>query len=442
MCCAGFGRMGMTQNGRSVQALILEGLNQNRPLVANEILVQFRAATNDEEKKRVRRLIAGNKKDDIVKGKNGADLELMILTKSQSLRAVINNLFQEKSVEFAEPNWIVHHTDISNDPYFTNGSLWGMYGDNTIPANQFGSRAGEAWATSADCSDVVVGIIDEGYMYTHPDLAANAYKNPGEIVGNGIDDDSNGYVDDVYGWDFDKKNNSVFDGVKDDHGTHVAGTIGAVGGNSRGVAGVCWSVKILNAKFLGTRGGTTANAIKAIDYFTAFKLKGLNIVATNNSWGGGGYSQGLYDAIERAAAAGVLFIAAAGNSGRNNDTTASYPSGYDLDNIVAVAALTSTGALASYSNYGSRSVDIAAPGSGIWSTIPKSSFGRIVGAYASYNGTSMATPHVTGAAALYKARNPSASALEIKDAILHSATPTSSLRGKVLTEGRLNVESF
>ncbi|OFZ13017.1 MAG: peptidase S8 [Bdellovibrionales bacterium GWA2_49_15] len=438
VCCAGFGR----QNGPSVQALILEGLKQNRPFVANEILVQFRADTNDTEKKRVRELIGSSKKDDIAKGKNGADLELMTLAKAQSLRAVINNLFQEKSIEFAEPNWIVHHTDISNDPYFTNGSLWGMYGDNTSPANQFGSRASEAWATSADCSDVVVGIIDEGYMYTHPDLAANAYKNPGEIAGNGIDDDSNGYVDDVYGWDFDKKDNSVFDGVKDDHGTHVAGTIGAVGGNSQGVAGVCWSVKILSAKFLGNRGGTIANAIKAVDYFTAFKLKGLNLVATNNSWGGGGYSQGLYATIQRAAVADLLFIAAAGNDGRNNDTTISYPSGYDLENIIAVAALTSTGAMASYSNYGSRSVDIAAPGSGIWSTIPKSSFHRTVSAYASYSGTSMATPHVTGAAALYKARNPSAIASEIKDAILHSATPTPSLKGKVLTEGRLNVETF
>jgi len=161
--------------------------------------------------------------------------------------------------------------------------------------------------------NVYVGIIDEGYMYTHEDLAANAATNPGEIAGDGVDNDGNGYVDDVYGWDFDGNNNSVFDGAGDDHGTHVAGTIGAVGGNGKGVAGVCWSVKLMNAKFLGRRGGSTANAIKAVDYFTDMKTRhNLNLIATSNSWGGGGYSQALEDAIERANNAGILFIAAAG----------------------------------------------------------------------------------------------------------------------------------
>jgi subtilisin family serine protease len=351
-------------------------------------------------------------------------------------------------VEFAEPNWIYTHQVASNDTYYTNGSLWGMYGDATAPANQYGSQAGEAWGRNTGSSIVYVGIIDEGYMYTHEDLAANAGVNPGEIAGNGVDDDQNGLIDDVYGWDFDGNNNTVFDGTTDDHGTHVAGTIGAVGGNGKGVAGVCWSVKLMNAKFLGKRGGTTANAIKAVDYFTNLKSQqGLNFVATNNSWGGGGFSQGLLDAINRAKDENILFIAAAGNGGSdgvgdNNDTTPSYPASYLSENIIAVAAITSTGAKASFSNYGATSVDLGAPGQTIYSTLPKSSKGKLVSSYGSYSGTSMATPHVTGAVALYAASHPGANAAQIKAAILGAVVPTSSLTGKTVTGGRLNVSGF
>jgi subtilisin family serine protease len=291
---------------------------------------------------------------------------------------------------------------------------------------------------------VYVGIIDEGYMYTHEDLAANAGTNPGEVAGNGVDDDGNGLVDDVYGWDFDGGNSSVFDGVGDDHGTHVAGTIGGVGGNGKGVAGVCWNVKLMDAKFLGRRGGTTANAIKAVDYFTDLKTRhNMNIVATSNSWGGGGFSQALQDAIERANAAGILFIAAAGNSTYNCDTsTACYPAEYPNANVLTVASITSTGAISSFSNYGVTTIDIGAPGSAIWSSVPASSKGKIISSYASYSGTSMATPHVSGAAALYAAYHPGSSAAQIKAAILGSAVPTASLSGKVATGGRLNVSGF
>jgi subtilisin family serine protease len=279
-------------------------------------------------------------------------------------------------------------------------------------------------------------------MYTHEDLAANAGTNPGEIAGNGKDDDGNGYVDDVYGWDFDGNNNTVFDGTSDDHGTHVAGTIGGVGSNGKGVAGVCWSVKLLNAKFLGKRGGTTANAIKAVDYFTNLKTRhGLNLVATNNSWGGGGYSKALFEAIERANTAGILFVAAAGNSSVDNDATPHYPSSYANDNIIAVASITKDGALSSFSNYGATNVDLGAPGSGIWSTVPKSVKGVLTSGYASYSGTSMATPHVTGAVALYAALHPGTSAAGIKAEIL-KGTVTESLNGKTLTGDRLNVSGF
>ncbi len=375
--------------------------------------------------------------------KGGDSGELVLVKSTMGTEAAIERLRGMPEVEYAEPNWIYQHYATSNDTYFTNGSLWGM----SAGGNTFGSGAATAWTNNKLGSNTVyIGIIDEGYMYTHVDIAANAGTNPGETAGDGIDNDGNGFVDDVYGWDFAGNNSSLFDGVGDDHGTHVAGTIGGVGGNGIGVAGVVWNVKLLGAKFLGSTGGTSANAIKAVDYFTGLKNKGVNIVATNNSWGGGGFSQALKDAIDRANTAGILFIAAAGNSGTNNDATASYPSGYTSANIIAVASITSTGGLSSFSQYGATTVDIGAPGSAIWSTVPiavgKGKNATIGSGYASYNGTSMATPHVSGAAALYASLNPGASAATIKAAILGSAIATPSLSGKVVTNGRLNVIGF
>lgn len=418
--------------------------------VPNEVLVKFKAGTSQSRKDQIFSNLNANVSEKILTKamEKAGDKEGIHLLKVPA--AALDAIAKAKGfgeIEYAEPNYIYTHDATSNDTYFMNGSLWGMYGSTTTPANEFGSQAAAAWgANHTGSSTVYVGIIDEGYMYTHADLAANAGTNPGEIAGNGVDDDGNGYVDDVNGWDFDGNNNTVFDGTQDDHGTHVAGTIGGVGGNGTGVAGVCWNVKLLDAKFLGTQGGTTANAIKAVDYFTGLKNRGVNIVATNNSWGGGGFSQGLQDAIERANAANILFIAAAGNNSSNNDATANYPSNYPNANIIAVAAITNTGLLASFSNYGATLVDIGAPGVGIISTVPTST-GKgknvtYVSSYASYSGTSMATPHVTGAAALYASTHAGATAAQIKAAILNSATATASLSGKCVTNGRLNVSGF
>ena len=416
--------------------------------VPGEILVKFKDGTSETVRAAAIGKAKGRAGERIhtASMKRRGDAEgITVVHTPLGVSEAIQAMRAQPEVEYAEPNWIYRHNATSNDTYYTNGSLWGMYGDATSPANQWGSQAGEAWAAGkTNCGSVYVGIIDEGYMYTHVDLAANAGTNPGEVPGDGIDNDNNGYVDDVYGWDFAGNNASVFDGVGDDHGTHVAGTIGGVGGNGAGVAGVCWSVKLMDAKFLGANGGTTANAIKAVDYFTDLKTRhGINLVATSNSWGGGGFSQGLADAIERANVAGILFIAAAGNSTVNCDGGTCFPAGYANANVISVASITSTGDISSFSNYGATTIDIGAPGSGIWSTVPKTLKGKqVTSGYASYSGTSMATPHVSGAAALYAAYHPGSSAAAIKAALLSSAVPTASLAGKTVSGGRLNVSGF
>lgn len=432
--------------------LVLAALENSRAQYnPGELLVQYSATADRSTRDAVLEGLGARVEETLREADRGQGaLELVKLPPGLEVASAVRALDGVKGIEFVEPNWVYHHQLASNDTYYTNGSLWGMYGATTSPANSFGSGAGAA--RSNNCSNVLVGIIDEGYMYTHTDLAANVYTNPGEIPGNGIDDDGNGLIDDVYGWDFDGNNSSVFDGVGDDHGTHVAGTIGGVGNNGTGVSGVCHSVKLMGAKFLGSRGGTTANAIKSVDYFTDLKIRhGLNgtngkpnLVATNNSWGGGGYSQALYDAIQRANNAGILFIAAAGNSAVNCETSDCYPAEYGNANVIGVASITSTGAMSSFSSYGSTTIDICAPGSGVWSTVPTQSRKNapITSGYASYNGTSMATPHVAGAAALYAALNPGASAAQIKSALLSSATPTASCNGRVVSNGRLNVSGF
>lgn len=412
----------------------------------NEVLIKFKAEVSDAKKTELLGKLGGKLKEKILTKmmeRMGDDQGVLLVSVPVNALEAIARAKGFSEIEYAEPNYIYTHDATSNDTYVTNNSLWGMYGSATTPANQYGSGAVAAWAAGhTGSSAVYIGIIDEGYMYTHDDLAANA-GTTGDIAGNGIDDNGNGLIDDTYGWDFANNDASVFDDANDDHGTHVAGTIGGIGGNGKGVAGVCWNVKLLSAKFLGRRGGTTANAIKAVDYFTNLKVsRGLNIVATNNSWGGGGYSQALADAIGRANTAGILFIAAAGNETNNNDANANYPSNYDFPNVIAVASITNTGGLSSFSNYGATQVDLGAPGSGIWSTVPVSSKGKITASYASYSGTSMATPHVSGAAALYAASNPGASATQIKNAILSSVIPTASLNGKCITGGRLNVSGF
>ena len=441
-----------------------EGLEDRRMLAAfadGEILVQFSALATAATREAARAEVRGTALESIRSRSMEQDgfgaLERVKLAPGQTVDTAIAALSKRGDVVFAEPNWKVSKSAVSNDSYYTGGSLWGMYGDDQPTAagpagttNQFGSQAEKAWdAGFTGSKSVVVGIVDEGVDISHPDLQGNIWVNPYDPV-DGVDNDGNGYVDDVNGWDFVHGDRTVYDAGEDQHGTHVAGTIGGVGGNGTGVAGVNWNVTMISTKFLGPNGGYTSDAVKALDYLTDLKTRhGINIVAANNSWGGGGYSAALHSAILRAAKANILFVAAAGNGGSdgigdNNDSVANYPSNYtsltgtsttsaaSYESVIAVAALQSNGSLASYSNYGSTTVDIAAPGSSIWSTLPGNTYGN-------YSGTSMATPHVTGTVALYASAYPNASAAGIRQAILSAATPTSSLAGKTVTGGRLNV---
>ena len=363
------------------------------------------------------------------------DLELIYgVNVPDSLRRLNNN----PKVEYAEENGIASGQATSNDPLWLNGTLWNM------ASTGYGVHAEATWAADLlGSTDIYVGVLDEGIFFTHTDLAANTWTNPFDLP-DGQDNDGNGFADDVHGWDFVHGDNSIYDPADgDDHATHVSGTIGASGGNGIGVAGVAWQVKIISAKFLdSTSHGSYSNAIRGIDYLIDLKKRhGLRIVAINHSWGGSSASISLADAVTRAAKAGILHPCAAMNNASNNDAVNVYPaniqtqSGAGYDAVISVAAITSSGSLAGFSDYGATTVDLGAPGSSVTSTVPGNG-------YAAWGGTSMATPHVTGAVVVYAAAYPTATPQQIRASILAGAIPTPSLAGKCVTGGRLDVSNM
>ena len=346
---------------------------------------------------------------------------------------VIQDVSMLPGFSYLEPDFALQIENTPNDPNF--GNLWGL--DNT---GQSGGVAGadisavDAWDVTTGSSDVVVGVVDTGIDYTHPDLADNIWVNPGEIPGDHIDNDGNGYIDDVHGWDFYYNDDDPMDYRS--HGTHVAGTIGAVGNNGIGVTGVNWDVSLMALKIAddnpSNNSVSSSAATAALNYVADMRMNfGINIRVTSHSWGGGGYSTALFNAIQANANADILLVAAAGNDSRNNDTTPQYPASYNLDNIISVASTTRSDQLSGFSNYGATSVDLGAPGSSVYSTVPG-------GGYGTKSGTSMATPHVTGVAALAWAFRPDATYQEIKAAILGGVDPLPALDGITLSGGRLN----
>lgn len=342
-----------------------------------------------------------------------------------SVKDAIDRIAALKGVEYVEPDFVVRADAVPNDPSF--GLLWGMQNTGqTVNADPgiagADARATGAWDVLVGNPGFVVAIIDSGTLLSHPDLAANIWTNPGEIAGNGIDDDANGYIDDVSGYDFFSIDNNPSDGG---HGTHTAGTVGAVGNNGIGVAGVAWNCKIMPLRFLGPTGGFTSDAILAIQYAVQKQVK-----VSNNSWGGSASSQPLFDAIAAARSFDHLFVASAGNNAANSDSLPSYPAAYNLDNIISVAATDNNDARATFSNYGPASVDLGAPGVNVLSTYGTS--------YAYLNGTSMAAPHVAGVAALVFMQNPSMSYTQVKARILGSVRPIASLTGLCVSGGVLN----
>lgn len=336
-----------------------------------------------------------------------------------------------KSRGTATVNVVVPGSITPNDPRFS---------DQTALNNpqNFDIDGPGAWGLKSDCSNIPVGIMDTGMDPDHPDLAANLWINPGEIGGNLVDDDNSGKVDDLRGWNFFDDNADFKD--LNLHGTHVAGIIGAVGNNSTGVAGVCWRASLVPLKFLDADGaGVTSDAVLAIHYAIKVGVKVLNA-----SFGGDDFSQSMKDALDEAAGAGILFVTAAGNESNNNDTSPTYPASYTSSNVIAVAATNSSDQLAGFSNFGSSSVAIAAPGSNILSTFPSYVTDEMTGLgktsqYEKISGTSMAAPFVVGAAALLWSFEPSLSMSQIRGRLLDRADVVPNLDGKVAGSKRLNV---
>lgn len=336
------------------------------------------------------------------------------------------------------PPYVPPHYEPTADELLPNDpDLWKAWGllnyAQRDPARVVGTAgvdidAPKAWKIGTGSKNVIVASIDTGVDYTHEDLVENMWMNPGEIPNNGQDDDGNGFVDDVYGWNFADDNKDPMD--DNEHGTHTAGTIGAKGNNGIGIAGVAWDVSIMAIKFLDKDGyGSLEDAIESIKYATKM---GAHIM--NNSWGGGPFSRALHDAIVEAKEKGVLFVAAAGNERNDNDAIGAYPASYEIDNVVSVAATDNRDSLARFSNWGRNRVHIMAPGVNVYSTVPMK-----MAKYDSFSGTSMASPHVAGAAALLLSLNPEATYKDLKDRLIQSSDHIKKLRRKAITGGRLNI---
>ena len=378
---------------------------------------------------------------EIIKNMNliSGDFVVLKSTSNKSTHSLMKELELLPEVIFAEPNFIYKAINNTTDPLYE--KLWGMTNSGSNEPDRNGGYSGtvgsvgadinaeKAWTISKGSKKVVIAVIDTGIDYNHPDLKENIWVNVKEIAGNNKDDDGNGYIDDIHGWNAFAKNGNPMDGNA--HGTHCAGTIGARHGNGVGVAGVMNDVSLMAVKFLSDEGsGSLADAVVAIDYATK-----MNVDIMSNSWGGGGFSQTLEDAIKAAKNQGILFVAAAGNDGTNNDSAPHYPSNYQVDNVVSVAAHTNQDSLASFSCFGKRTVHVAAPGNNILSTTPGNS-------YKVFSGTSMATPHVSGVLGLFIAQEGRQDVKIVRDRLMATTVPGGAYRKTTAGGGRVDAYNF
>jgi|Deesub1362B_J571_1020462.scaffolds.fasta_scaffold04818_2 subtilisin family serine protease len=397
---------------------------QEMEFAQQRLIVRFRSDATPEQ---IRQFLQSRGMEK-VKEFTALDLQLLRTAPGVAMRAAIVSVAAEAIVEYVEPDFIVRALEVPNDPRFS--QQWGLHNTGQTGGTADADiDAPEAWEEQTGSPSVLVGIIDTGIDYRHEDLQSNIWVNPGEYGGgketNGVDDDGNGYVDDWRGWDFANGDNDPMD--DNGHGTHVAGIVAASGNNGAGVAGVCWKAGLVPLKFLRADGsGYVSDAIEAVLYAADMGIRILN-----NSWGGRQYSRALEDAIRYANDRGVLFVAAAGNDGENNDTSPHYPSNYEVANVISVAASTDRDRRADFSNYGEETVDLAAPGERILSTYPGNRYEWL-------SGTSMATPFVTGVAALVAAEFPGIALAPLKLRLLGGVDYLSAWEDLVKTDGRLN----
>ncbi len=400
-----------------------------------EILVRFRAGVTQSAIESIAQRLNDQVEDQI---ESVSGLEVIEDEDGKDAESVVAQYRALPEVEYAEPNTEIKldhddsgrkHTHADDEMFFRQ---WGL-----VNGGQNGGVAGadisamRAWALTTGSNQVVVAVLDSGVDYSHPDLANNIWTRPPIIMAYRDDDlTPEGPVDDVHGFNVVEDNGDPMD--DNGHGTHCAGIIGAEGGNGIGIAGVNWNVKIMPLKFMDADGvGTTKDAIEAINYVIDRKRAGVNVRIISASWGSTAKSRALEDVIRRAGEEGILFVAAAGNASSDNDQNPHYPSSYNLGNVISVAALNRKDELASFSNYGAKSVHIAAPGAEILSTYLNNGFEE-------KSGTSMATPVVAGVAALVIAKNPKISVDDLRVLLLKSVDSVQSLKGKVSSSGRIN----
>lgn len=407
--------------------------------VPGEVLVKFRPGTSDARIQSVLsprgsitlgRFYAAQKREDIIhRVKIREGLEVMEAVSQYRL---------DPTVEHVQPNFIYRFYTSPDDTLFP--EQWGLHNTGQTVYGITGTQdadidAPEAWTIATGSHDIVIAVIDTGVAYNHPDLLDNIWVNPGEVAGDELDNDGNGYIDDIYGWDFFDDDNDPLDDAVDGHGTHVAGIIGAVGNNGIGVSGVNWNVSIMAIKIGGAEGfGTTLTGVSAINYAVE---NGARVI--NASWGGYDFDQLLYDTIQAAGNAGALFVAATGTAGSDSDAIPSYPDGFDLQNIISVAATdqnddlstTNVAGATFSSNYGADSVDVSAPGVNVLSATTGDN-------YIYMDGTSAASSFVTGLAGLLLSVNPDLTVAQLKELILDGVDPKPGLAGRLVTGGRIN----